>query len=380
MADAYAELYQAVIDDHRPLRAPAAAGAAVPRTRGTIRMLGLVDGADGVHPGSAFVRVLSRWGHPSVRDSVSLRLRAPEDDPVRPGTDVVLLQRTALAAGLTSSFLDALRERAIPLVLDLDDHLLLEDRDDPLAGEPRAALAAALDAARLVLVPHDRLAAELEPRVRAVAVVPNLIDERLFLAGVTRRPRRERGAGPVQLVYVGSPTHARDLALLAPVMAELARRHPGAFELNVVGAEPPGPGQNWYRRVIVPDDCKPYPRFVSWLRERRAEWDLALAPLVDTAFNRCKSDLKYVEYSALGLPGVYADLEPYSGVRDGETGLRAAAGATGAWAAAVERLAEDPGLADRLADAGFAEVCAGRLMAQGAGDLLQLIGTVARPR
>ncbi len=380
MADAYDELYRRVIDDRRPLRAPSAAGASVARTRGTVRMLGIVDGADGVHPGSAFVRVLCRWRHPSVRDTVSLRLRAPEDDPVRPGTDVVLVQRSALEPDLAETLLAALAQREIPLVLDLDDHLLLEDRDDPLTAGPRAALEAACAAASLVLVPNAQMAAAVAPRARAVAVVPNLLDERLFLSGVTRRPRRDRGRGPVQLVYIASPSHGGDLALLAPVMAALERERPGAFRLNVVGAEPPGPAQDWYHRVVVPDDRKPYPRFVGWLREHRARWDLALAPLRDTPFHRCKSDLKYLEYSALGLPGIYADLDPYAGVRDGETGLCATAGETGAWTEAIRRLAEDPRLAERLADAAFAEVCAGRLMGHGAGELLELLGIVAAPR
>ena len=39
--------------------------------------------------------------------------------------------------------------------------------------------------------------------------------------------------------------------------------------------------------------------------------DFAVAPLVDTPFNRCKSDLKILEYSALGLPVIASDLPQY---------------------------------------------------------------------
>jgi hypothetical protein len=39
--------------------------------------------------------------------------------------------------------------------------------------------------------------------------------------------------------------------------------------------------------------------------------DLALAPLQDTAFNRCKSHLKVLEYGILGIPVIASALDPY---------------------------------------------------------------------
>src|SRR5205085_9923767 len=50
--------------------------------------------------------------------------------------------------------------------------------------------------------------------------------------------------------------------------------------------------------------------------------DIGLAPLLPTAYNRCRSDVKFLEYAAQGAAGIYADLEPYrAGVVPGETGL-----------------------------------------------------------
>ena len=60
------------------------------------------------------------------------------------------------------------------------------------------------------------------------------IDERLFLSGVEERPTAAsapRGR-PIQIVYIGSPTHARDLTLLRPVLAScpaLRAESPGAI-------------------------------------------------------------------------------------------------------------------------------------------------------
>jgi glycosyltransferase involved in cell wall biosynthesis len=155
------------------------------------------------------------------------------------------------------------------------------------------------------------------------------------------------------------------------VVAELERRSPGGFSLSVIGAEKAGPGQEWYQRVVVPDPCKPYPNFVRWLRGLRDQFDVAVAPLRDDEFNRCKSDLKYLEYAALGLPAVFSDCEPYASVEDGRTGLKAAGDE--AWVAALTRLRDEPALADELADSAFAYVVEQRLMRGGAERLLELV-------
>lgn len=77
--------------------------------------------------------------------------------------------------------------------------------------------------------------------------------------------------------------------------------------------------------------------------------DIALAPLTDNLFNRCKSAIKFMEYSALGLAGVYAALPPYaSAVRDGENGFLA--GDAQEWERKLGALIEDPALCLRMAE------------------------------
>jgi GT2 family glycosyltransferase/glycosyltransferase involved in cell wall biosynthesis len=391
MTDAYATLYRRVLDARRPIAAPAARGVPARLGRGVVRLLAVVPGADGVHPGSAYVRIVQRYRHPGLHPTLSTAVRRADQDPLARPADLVLVQRTALDPAQAEEFVAVLRERGTPLLLDLDDHLLLKSPDDPDYGRHRRTLELLIDAAALVLVSNERLRGALADRARNTAVVPNLIDERLFLAGIERAPRAaeagagsgERparsaggGKGPTQIVYVGSPTHHEDLERLRPVMAALQARSPGAFQLNVVGVEAPGPGQDWYRRVVVPDACKPYPRFVPWLREQRPGWDVAVAPLRDTEFNRYKSDLKYLEYAALGLPGVFSACPAYDTVESGRTGLVAGEG-TEPWVDALTALREDPETGDALAAAAFTEVTAHRLLRHGTDELLELLCGVA---
>jgi hypothetical protein len=49
-----------------------------------------------------------------------------------------------------------------------------------------------------------------------------------------------------------------------------------------------------------------YPRYIKSLKA-----DFAVAPLIPGVFNECKSNIKMLEYTASGIPGIYSKIEPY---------------------------------------------------------------------
>jgi hypothetical protein len=54
-------------------------------------------------------------------------------------------------------------------------------------------------------------------------------------------------------------------------------------------------------RVLDVGGSSEYPAFVPWMAEH-LQWDLAIAPLEDDPFTRCKSDIKFLDYGWLGVP------------------------------------------------------------------------------
>ncbi len=117
---------------------------------------------------------------------------------------------------------------------------------------------------------------------------------------------------------------------------------------------------------------------MRWLREQRPRWHIGLAPLADTEFNRYKSDLKWLEYTALGLPVVASDLEPYRSIRDHITGRVLADGDVSGWADALQELAEDATARTLLVERAWAEVTSERLLRTGDATLAQLLLSVER--
>jgi glycosyltransferase involved in cell wall biosynthesis len=268
--------------------------------------------------------------------------------------------------------------RNLPLVLDLDDHLLLKGRHDGDYGPHQESLARLIEAASLVTVSTSELHVAMSAIGAPAALVPNAIDEALFLDGIDGPPRtRAQAAGEVRLVYAGSPTHGEDLMLLRPVLEELERRDPGRFVLDVVGVQPVEPQRSWFERTSIPDECKPYPQFVRWLRAQRPRWHIALAPLRDTTFNRYKSDLKWLEYTALGLPVVASAREPYRTITDGVDG-RIVVDDPREWADALQALAHDPASSDRLVEAAWHRVTTSRLLRHSSEHLIDLLLSVRR--
>ena len=107
------------------------------------------------------------------------------------------------------------------------------------------------------------------------------------------------------------------------------------------------------------------------MRANAVRWDVGLAPLVDSAFNRSKSDLKWLEYTGLGLPGVFSDVDPYGSVEDRRTG-RLAADDPEAWANAILTL-RDADDRESIAHAARDEVMGERLLRHQVDKYLDLL-------
>jgi GT2 family glycosyltransferase len=401
MADDYDALYGSVFLSRRAIKRPGEPQPSVLRAA-----LFVVGSRTGRYAPTAHVRMLQRLGHPLVRQEI---VAEPTDvqafiDGATAEPDVALVLRTAIPPDLMDGFLDTVRQRHIPLIVDLDDDLFdVEGRVDSYDyGVHQASLERLVRAADLLTVSTGPLGRAMEERAARVAVVPNMLDEFLWFGGggatdgrvgkspspggvaralrAAARRRPASVASTCNLVYVGTRTHADDLALLHPVIDRL--RHDGDLDVTlfVVGGEERGPhGRHWYRSVRLPttESHYAYPDFVPWLRSRSHDWTIAVAPLRDAPFNRNKSDLKYLEYAALGLPAIYSDVVPYrDSVRHEVTGLLTE-NSTAAWSAAILRLASDADLRTRLAGEARTCVLRERCLRRGMADYARLIGNVA---
>ncbi len=113
----------------------------------------------------------------------------------------------------------------------------------------------------------------------------------------------------LRIGWIGGRTHIQDLLMVAPVIKELVREFPHVWFYVVNSA------LKYYARHMgepyVFEDTPNvyytdkgvtinlYPRFMSHFK-----FDIGIAPLIDCNFNRAKSNLRWLEYSALKVPTV----------------------------------------------------------------------------
>lgn len=245
-------------------------------------------------------------------------------------------------------YLPAFWERAlalsgVPYVLDFDDAIFHNYDQHPLRAVRRllgGKFRRIIKGAAAVIAGNRYLAEYARGLARHVEVLPTAVDVEIYRPAGTRQDR----AGVV-VGWIGSPSTAPYLTVIADALAEFLRRWPGS-RVVLVGSGP-------VRLAGVASEVR------AWSEATEVsdigDFDIGVMPLPDTAWARGKSGFKLIQYMARGIPVVAS---PVGANRDivepGIDGLLASGKEQ--WVEALDRLAGDLALRLRLGDAGRRKV------------------------
>lgn len=174
-----------------------------------------------------------------------------------------------------------------------------------------------------------------------VWVLPNYLNDNLWHLRTITRPTGGPADKPLTIGYLGTHSHRPDLEMVIPTLVRILERYGDAIRLRLWGISPQSDliGRNnveWLSLGMVD-----YAQFASYFSKQ--ECDIFIAPLLDNQFNRSKSSLKFLEYSVLGVAGVYSQIKPYeSVVVQGVNGFLA--NTPDEWEVYLTRLIENPDL------------------------------------
>lgn len=229
--------------------------------------------------------------------------------PPMQGAPIVLGQR--IGGQEIDTLWYQLRQSGVKLVWETDDDLWRMDESNParfqITDMTRYWMESALRQAHLVTTTVPHLADAMREFNPNVVVIPNAVDPALLTA---ERKRADR----LTIGWAGGSSHHDDFRSVIGALRRVTD-HRGDVDFHSVGVD--------------------YGRDFGLTRNRHTPWresmldyysgidfDIGIAPLLDTPFTRSKSPIKAIEYNALGIPVIASNVGPYRDyVVDGVTGF-----------------------------------------------------------
>ncbi len=260
----------------------------------------------------------------------------------------------------------ACRARGVPLVCDVDD-LTFEPGVmkagyfaylEELGSDARevflreaAEFRSALSSCDAVIATTETLANAASQHAPKAFVLPNCFSPEMLATAERWRlePKPSSVDGRMRIGFAsGTPTHTRDFATIAEVIADFLTDNPTARFVLVGHLD-----LSRFPCLLLHKDrteCRPAVPLANLYAEL-ARFDINLAPLeVGNPFCEAKSEIRYTAAAALGIPTIAARTEPMrQAIIDRETGLLAAE--AGEWRGLLQQLSDDPAFRAKLGEA-----------------------------
>ena len=252
-----------------------------------------------------------------------------------------------------------LKEAKIFTAMETDDNYFHLPRNNPVfwSFHPKAHMEKDANGKRIIRVYQEKINPALDNMIKAmrtvdmlqvstpelaeiykplndnIVVLENCIDNSLYDAiSKVVNPK------PV-VMWAGSQTHIDDLIIINGCIPENCKLIIGGFpEVEKVELFED------HKNIEFLPKCKlkDYPKMV-------AKGDICAIPLVDNKFNSCKSDIKGLEFGAMGIPSVTSDVPPYRRwIKHGENGFLVKKNKTKFWIRYLQMLVDDVELRIKL--------------------------------
>ncbi|WP_409200105.1 glycosyltransferase domain-containing protein [Methanobrevibacter sp. DSM 116169] len=257
--------------------------------------------------------------------------------------DIIIIQRISPYSDI---ILKKAKKHGIKIIYETDDDLLDISRDHPSFD---------------YIYPHIKSIKKLMNNVDAITVSTDELSKRLseynninvirnyFANDILKiKSNNEPSDNTIKIGYFGTFTHFSDLELIKNVILILKHEMKKLninVEFEVIGGAN-FEDDSWINRIELPYYPMGLKTFYRWL-EPKIDWDIGIVPLLPSEFNRSKSELKYIEFTALGIPTVSSDTDIYKhAISDGINGFFA--NTEEEWVEKIEKLILDKKLREKI--------------------------------
>ncbi len=201
----------------------------------------------------------------------------------------------------------------IPVLMELDD-LPMELNEDSWAFEqyrtdrpfteyndPVLWAIEQMKASDAIIVTNRYLEARITKIVphKKVHIIPNTIDTEKL------KPIPKEKKDTITIGWQGGSNHKYDLEQARQGILQILKEFPHV-RFKTFGFNPEWAKKN---KQCIHQEWVNFGQYYDTLP--KMGFDIGIAPLVDNSFNRCKSNLRWLEYSALDIPTIVSSVGPY---------------------------------------------------------------------
>jgi len=218
------------------------------------------------------------------------------------------------------------------VLYDIDDDFWQVSKDNPshlVSNAYKDQYEGLIKQSDAIITPSKYLAKKAKKFKKKAFICPNGIDYSFY----RERPRQHKG---IIIGYMGAASHWKDLTLIVDVLNKLYDNYDFSFNLYGMVGEPLEASMYYYNRMLKDnltpeknDYYKSALEFYAGLKKLRGlhipfyppelhpatlsscDFDIGLAPLDDTEFNKGKSCIKYYEYASVGTVTLASKVTPY---------------------------------------------------------------------
>lgn len=248
--------------------------------------------------------------------------------------DVVVFGRTYPTMYDPIKWMREFKKLGKRVVYDMDDDFWEVAKHNPsvkVSNALKDQYEGMIKEADAVITPSKVLAQKFKKYFKKkIFICPNGVDLEQYV-------ERTHGDKPLTIGYMGAASHWKDLQLITEVISELSQKYDFIFSIYGLTGEPLESAMYFYRKTLAynfsperNEELRSALKFYDALNGvkmihipfmppelhptilGKADFDIGIAPLEDTIFNRGKSCVKYYEYASVGTTVVASDVLPYS--------------------------------------------------------------------
>jgi GT2 family glycosyltransferase len=296
---------------------------------------------------SYFIRINNYLKNVYSRDKVILiELNAKDfiDFNTQYKFDIVIIQRHAINPNLTNSLIYLLKKKKVKIIYEIDDDLI--NINSKYYQYYSNSISDIVKKSDCVITTNNSIKKQLltlNKRLN-IKVIKNRLNNDYWGNIKVNKPSPRPYTS---FLYMGTKTHTDDLYLVLNPLRSIAANY--NIKLTLIGVTDLELTDDFIIQKDIPFNFQEYPYFSRLLKSQRDLYDIGLAPLLLNQLNINKSNLKYLDYTALGIPGIYSNIKPYSdSIKSLENGILVDDN-NEAWLHALEVLILDKKLRHRLA-------------------------------